>query len=53
MKPHALRLWLAAYAIAMALVEAAVVVHLHHIYYPENPLALFPLRLLSADDLAL
>ncbi len=53
MKPRALLLWLAAYAIAMALVEAAVVVHLRHVYYPENPLALFPLRLLSADDLAL
>jgi len=37
----------------MALVEAAIVVHLRHAYYPENPLALFPLRLLSADDLAL
>ncbi|HJW81274.1 MAG TPA: hypothetical protein VJ396_03435 [Acidiferrobacterales bacterium] len=53
MKPRALLLWLAAYAMAMALVEAAVVVHLRHVYYPENPLALFPLRLLSADDLAL
>jgi len=53
MRPRALLLWLAAYAIAMALVEAAVVVHLRHVYYPENPLALFPLRLLSADDLAL
>ena len=50
---RALLLWLAAYAIAMALVEAAVVVHLRHVYYPENPLALFPLRLLGADDLAL
>lgn len=53
MKPRALLPWLAAYAIAMALVEAAVVVHLRHVYYPENPLALFPLRLLGADDLAL
>ena len=53
MKPCALLLWLAAYAIAMALVEAAVVVHLRHIYHLENPLALFPLRLLSTDDLAL
>jgi hypothetical protein len=53
MKPRALLFWLAAYAIAMALVEAAVVVHLRHVYYPENPLALFPLRLLSANDLAL
>jgi hypothetical protein len=53
MKPRALLLWLAAYSIAMALVEAAIVVHLRHVYHPENPLALFPLRLLSADDLAL
>ncbi|HJX18524.1 MAG TPA: hypothetical protein VJ437_10040 [Acidiferrobacterales bacterium] len=53
MKPRALLLWLAAYAIAMALVEAAIVVHLRHVYYLENPRALFPLRLLSADDLAL
>jgi len=53
MKPRALLLWLAAYAIAMALVEAGIVVHLRHLYSPENPLALFPLRLLSADDLAL
>lgn len=53
MKSRALLLWLAAYAIAMALVEAAIVVHLRHAYYPENPRALFPLRLLSADDLAL
>jgi hypothetical protein len=53
MKPRALLSWLAAYAIAMALVEAAIVVHLRHVYYPENPLALFPLRLLSAHDLAL
>ncbi len=53
MKPRMLLLWLAAYAIAMALVEAAIVVHLRHVYYPENPLALFPLRLLNDDDLAL
>jgi hypothetical protein len=53
MRPRALLLWLATYAIAMALVEAAIVVHLRHVYYTENPLALFPLRLLSADDLAL
>ena len=53
LKPRALLLWLAAYAIAMALVEAAVVVHLRHVYYPENPLALFPLRLLNPGDLVL
>jgi len=53
MKPRALLLWLTAYAMAMALVEAAIVVHLRHVYYPENPLALFPLVLLNPDDLAL
>jgi hypothetical protein len=53
MKSRALLLWLAAYAVAMALVEAAIVVHLRHVYYLENPRALFPLQLLSADDLAL
>jgi len=53
MKPCVLLLWLAAYAIAMALVEAAVVVHLRHVYYPENSRALFPLALLSPDDLTL
>jgi len=53
MKPRLILLWLAAYAIAMALVEAALVVHLRHVYYPQNPLALFPLVLLTPDDLAL
>jgi hypothetical protein len=52
-KSRALLLWLATYAIAMALVEAAIVVHLRHVYYLENPLALFPLVLLNPDDLAL
>jgi len=53
MKPRALLFWLATYAIAMALVEAAVVVHLRHVYYAANPLALFPLVLLNPDDFAL
>lgn len=44
---------LAVFAVAMALVEAAIVVHLRHLYYPENPLAIFPLRLLSDSDLTL
>ncbi len=39
------------YAIAMAQVEASVVVHLRTIYYPGNPLAIFPLSLLSHRDL--
>jgi hypothetical protein len=37
----------------MALVETAIVVHLRNIYYAADPLALFPLRLLSAPDLRL
>jgi hypothetical protein len=37
----------------MALVEAAIVVHLRHLYYPLDPQQLFPLALLSHADLAL
>ena len=37
----------------MALVEAAIVVHLRHLYYPLDPRQLFPLTLLSHADLAL
>lgn len=43
--------WLSLFAIAMAQVEASVVVHLRTIYYPGNPLAIFPLSLLSSRDL--
>jgi hypothetical protein len=45
--------WLGLYAIAMALVEAALVVHLRHVYYPEDPLTIFPLRLMSPADFLL
>lgn len=48
-----LLLWLGLYALAMALVEAAIVVHLRHLYYPLDPQRLFPLVLLSHADLAL
>ena len=37
----------------MANAEAALVVHLRSLYYPENPLAIFPLNLLSHRDLAI
>ena len=37
----------------MANVEAALVVHLRSLYYPDNPLAIFPLNLLSHRDLAI
>ncbi len=46
-------LWLTLYAIAMAYVEGALVAHLRHLYYSENPLTIFPLRLLSHRDLAI
>ena len=45
-------IWLTVFALAMAYVEAALVVHLRQLYYADNPLALFPLRLLSHTDLA-
>jgi len=44
-------IWLTLFAIAMAHVEAALVVHLRTIYYPDNPLNLFPLELMSHRDL--
>jgi hypothetical protein len=46
-------LWLGAYALAMALVEAAIVIHLRHLYYPVDPRALFPLEVFSPADLVL
>lgn len=44
---------LAAYAIAMALLEAAVVVYMRRLYYPERPLDLFPMEFLRQYDPAL
>ena len=41
---------LATFGIAMALLEAAVVVYMRRLYYPENPLELFPLRFLNHYD---
>ena len=46
-------IYLTLFAIAMAQVEATVVVHLRSIYYPANPLEIFPLELLSHRDLAI
>jgi hypothetical protein len=46
-------IWLALFAVAMAYVEAALVVHLRTIYYPDNPLQIFPLELLSHRDLGI
>ena len=46
-------LWLTLFAIAMAQVEASIVVHLRTIYYPARPLEIFPLTLLTYRDLAI
>ena len=44
-------IWLTLFSIAMAHVEAALVVHLRTIYYADNPLEIFPLAILSQRDL--
>ena len=49
--PPRIIVWLTVYAMAMANVEAVVVVYLRSIYYPDNPLVIFPLSLLSERDL--
>lgn len=41
---------LGVYAIAMALLETTVVVYMRRLYYPENPLELFPLQFLNHYD---
>lgn len=46
-------IWLTLFAVAMAHVEASLVIHLRSLYYPDNPLSLFPLSLLSHRDLAI
>ena len=46
-------IWLTLYAIAMAYVEAALVVHLRQLYYADNLQAIFPLQLLSHTDLTI
>lgn len=46
-------LWLTLYGIAMACLEAAVVVYLRRIYYSDNLLSLFPLRIWEPADLLL
>lgn len=44
--------WLALYAIAMACVEASLVVYLRELYYQGDRRAIFPLRLMSNEHLA-
>lgn len=51
--PHWRLIWLTLFSIAMAHVEAALVVHLRTIYYADNPLEIFPLVILSQRDLAI
>lgn len=41
---------LSLYSTAMALLEAAVVVYMRRLYYPSNPLELFPMRFLDQYD---
>ena len=41
---------LTGYSLAMALLEAAVVVYMRQLYYPQDPLQLFPLRFLNQYD---
>ena len=50
---HRTTLLLSLFALAMAHVEASLVVHLRTLYYPGDPLTLFPLALLSHRDLAI
>ena len=44
---------LTVYAVAMALLESAVVVYMRRLYYPDNPLEIFPLRFLDSYDTVL
>ena len=44
---------LALFAIAMAHVEAALVVYLRELYYPDHPHMIFPLRLLHPSHLGI
>ena len=44
---------LTAYAVAMGLLESAVVVYMRKLYYPANPLEVFPLQFLNSYDTVL
>ncbi len=48
---HKRLIWLAVFAVAMAHVEAALVIHLRTIYYGTDTLAVFPLSIFSQRDL--
>ena len=45
--------WLTLFAVAMAYLEATVVVYLRQVHYPENLLVIFPPKILSELDLAI
>jgi len=45
--------WLMLFAFCMAQVEASLVIHLRSLYYPGNPLEIFPLTLMTHRDLAI
>lgn len=51
--PSRTLIWLGVYALAMAQVEAAVVIYLREIYHGADPLALFPLVPLGGRDLSI
>ena len=44
---------LSVYAIAMALLESAVVVYMRYLYYADDPLEIFPLKFLNSYDTVL
>jgi hypothetical protein len=46
-------IWLTLFALCMGQVEASLVIHLRSIYYPGNPLEIFPLTLMTHRDLAI
>lgn len=45
--------WLTLFAVALGLFEAVLVIYLRSLYYPDDPLSLFPLAVLSERDLVL
>lgn len=53
MLPEGLRKigWLGLYAFSMGCLEAVVVAYLRRIHYPDNPLAVFPMKAWSTEDL--
>jgi hypothetical protein len=51
LSPRRTVFWLGVYAAAMAWLEAAVVVYLRRLYYPDDQLTLFPMRIWRTSDL--